>query len=308
MAKMHGMHNLRGIDLNLLVILAALLEERHVSRAAGALNMSQPAVSHALGRLRALLGDPLLVRAAGGWRLTARAREIEPQLRSMIETAKAVLGVSAFEPAKARRAFRLGMSDYGSAVVLPRLAAVLRAAAPGIELRIGQHGREETMRRLDEGLLDAALGVFPRAEPPLRLLPLFRERFVCVADPGHPALSPSLSLESYLGAAHVSVSMQGEPDGEVEAALKAIGRTRRVALVLPHFVSALHLLPGTDLMLTIAERTLEVAPAPERLAVREPPFAISAFAFGLITHRRTEREPGMDWFTSLVTATCGEPM
>lgn len=305
----YDMNNLRGVDLNLLVVLAVLLEERHVSRAAKQLHMSQPAVSHALARLRELFNDPLLTRGAGGWQTTARARDIAPQLRQLIELSQSVVGLSTFEPTQARRIFRLGMSDYGSTVILPRLAEALRRAAPGADLHIGQYGRDETMQRVRDGLIDAAFGVFPKAEPPLRFLPFFKESFVCVADASHPAFRDELTLERYFACRHISVSTQGEPDGEVEAAVAAIHRKRRIAIVLPHFVSALHLLPGSDLVLTVARKTVDASGVQAAaLKCAKPPFPISPFDYGMLIHSRGHADPAVDWLASLASAACGEPI
>ena len=120
---MQQIHDLRRIDLNLLVVLDALLSERHVSRAAQRLAMSQPAVSHALGRLRELFGDPLLVRVKSRMQLTSLALELAPKLQASLDQVRGVIGGPTFEPVRSRRHFRLGMSDYGAWVVLPALLA-----------------------------------------------------------------------------------------------------------------------------------------------------------------------------------------
>jgi DNA-binding transcriptional LysR family regulator len=298
------MHSLRNVDLNLLVVLHALLDERHVSRTALRLNMSQPAVSHALTRLRALFADPLLVRADGGLQLTARARELQPLLAEVIRLSGSLVGQGSFDPAQAARVFRLGMSDYGALVVLPDLVRRLRVEAPGIALHVNQFSRAETVDRVASGVLDLALGVFPGAPTNLAFLPLFREDFICLAD---GARAPQdLSLEGYLSAAHVSVSMQGEPDGEVEQALRALGRARRIALVLPHFGPALAMLPGSDLILTVARRTAAISGAAAPLANWPPPFPIPAFDYGLLMRATAQRDPALGWLVSAIIQTMSD--
>jgi DNA-binding transcriptional LysR family regulator len=133
---MHQMNDLRRIDLNLLVILDALLSEQHVTRAAERLHLSQPAVSHALARLRDLLGDPLLVRAGASLVPTSRALELMAPLAEALAQVQSLLAPNAFDPATAKRTFRLAMSDYGAAIVLPGLIRTLRHEAPGIDLQI----------------------------------------------------------------------------------------------------------------------------------------------------------------------------
>ncbi len=158
---MQQIHDLRRIDLNLLVVLDALLSERHVSRAAQRLAMSQPAVSHALGRLRELFGDPLLVRVKSRMQLTSLALELAPKLQASLDQVRGVIGGPTFEPVRSRRHFRLGMSDYGAWVVLPALLRQQQALAPGVSFGIVQEPRLETARQVAEGQLDCALGVFP---------------------------------------------------------------------------------------------------------------------------------------------------
>ncbi|MEK1949364.1 MAG: LysR family transcriptional regulator, partial [Ensifer adhaerens] len=136
------MNNLTGIDLNLLVVLDALLTERHVSRAAVRLNKSQPAVSHALARLRELFDDPLLVRHGGRLEPTIRALELAPRLVEAMGRVRSLLAPAGFDPATERHVFRLAMSDYGAAVLLPKLMATLRAEAPYIDLIVSQASRE----------------------------------------------------------------------------------------------------------------------------------------------------------------------
>ncbi len=295
------MNNLRGIDLNLLVVLHALLDERHVSRTALRLNMSQPAVSHALTRLRALFADPLFLRAGGGLQLTARARELQPLLAEVIRLSGTLVGQDSFDAAKAERVFRLGMSDYGALVVLPALMRRLRTEAPGVALHVNQFGRADTIDRVANGVLDLALGVFPGAPGNLTFLPLFREEFICLADGDR--IPQELTMASYLAAAHVSVSMQGEPDGEVEQALRAMGKTRRIALVLPHFAPALAMLPGSDLILTVARRTAAVAAPANTLKTFAPPFPIPAFDYGLLMRSTAQRDPALGWLIRAIHQT-----
>ncbi|MEH7969636.1 LysR family transcriptional regulator [Pseudomonas aeruginosa] len=286
---MQQIHDLRRIDLNLLVVLDALLSERHVSRAAQRLAMSQPAVSHALGRLRELFGDPLLVRVKSRMQLTSLALELAPKLQ-------------AFEPVRSRRHFRLGMSDYGAWVVLPALLRQQQALAPGVSFGIVQEPRLETARQVAEGQLDCALGVFPLLPEGVRARRLFEERFVCVCRRSLFDRPDGLSLDRYLAARHVRVSLQDNPAEEVDSALEKRGLRRQVALTLPHFTVAPALLAGTDLVLTIAERTLERLRLPEELALCEPPLAIPRFDYVQIWRGDAEREAAGAWLREQIQA------
>ncbi|MCW3479217.1 LysR substrate-binding domain-containing protein [Neisseriaceae bacterium JH1-16] len=286
------MNNLRRIDLNLLVILEALLAERHISRAAERLHMSQPAVSHALGRLRQLFDDPLLVRGAQGMAPTARALELNRPLAEALRQVHAVLGPTAFDPATAERTFRLGMSDYGAAAVLPALIKMLRREAPGVVLRVSQHSREAMAAQVADGELDLALGVFPQLPDGLRTETLFEEQFACALDAATLADGQHWDLETYLARPHALVAVRPDSVDEIDRALAACGARRHIALTLPHWSVAPALIAGTDLVLTAARRCLSHAPS---LAILPVPFALAPFAFTQIWHARADSDPGHAW-------------
>lgn len=290
---MNAMHNLRNIDLNLLVILEAVLEERQVSRAAVRLGMTQPAVSHALGRLRDLLGDDLLTRRGARMVPTVRALSIAEDVHNILDQTRHLLNPDAFDPAKVKQVLRLAMSDYGSAVVLPGLLRRLRAHALGLTLHIRHLSREGMLRAVEDGIIDAALGVFPSAPASLARNVLFSETFLCALDRSHPA-ARRLDLKSYLAADHIVVSMSGEPESDIDAELARRGLTRRIALVLPHFWTALPLVVGTDLILTVASRALSDVKSYPRISVRKPPFEIPSVTFELV-RRRTGQNYALDW-------------
>lgn len=295
-------HNLRAVDLNLLVVLDALLHERHLTRAAARLPMSQPAVSHALARLRTLLGDPLFHRTRGGLRPTPHALALEAPLRDVLAQVRRLLAGAVFDPAASRRTFRLAMSDYGASVVLPPLVRRLRAQAPGIDLEISYTSRGGMIAGVADGQLDLALAVFGETPADIRRAVLFHEPFVCVMDAAGTA--GPLTLDDYLARPHVLVAAsQDQRSGEVDAALARQGRARRVALRLPHWTAAPAVVAGTDLVLTVAQRT--VMPTPPGLAVQPVPFPIDPLGFEMIWHERTDGDAGLRWLRESLAALMG---
>ncbi len=224
------MNDLRRIDLNLLVILDALLSEQHVTRAAARLHLSQPAVSHALARLRDLLGDPLLVRAGAGLVPTSRAMELMAPLTEALAQVQSLLAPNAFDPATTRRTFRLAMSDYGAAIVLPGLIRTLRSEAPGIDLQISHASREGMLDGILNGDIDIAVGVFPEMPNELRSTPLFEEHYACLVDRDSLPADATLDLPAYLARPHVLLEMRGSGTPEIERALTALHERRRVAV------------------------------------------------------------------------------
>jgi len=296
------MNNLRSIDLNLLTVLNALLIERHVTRAAEQLGMSQPAVSHALSRLRHLLDDPLFVRGPSGLTPTARALSLAEPLRTALDSIRSIMDLPRFDPAASKMCFRLAMSDYGAALILPGLISRLRAEAPGIDLVITQTTREEMTRQVIDGELDLAIGVFPSLASELRSSVIIQEQFKCLVDRRNPRLRQGkLSLDAYLDAPHVLVSARGEAVGEVETALAELGKSRRLVAILPHFNVAPDLIAGTDLVLTLASRGLDAFRNDERILVIDPPFRISPFAFIQVWHARNDGSQPLQWLRGLIT-------
>lgn len=293
--RMHSIHDLRRIDLNLLVILDALLEERHVSRAAERLAMTQPAVSHALNRLRDLLDDPLLVRAGNQMQLTRRAFELAGPLREILGGVRRLVLGDDFDPANAELELRLGMSDYGAWVVLPRLLRVLRREAPGIHLDVRQASRGGMAEQVASGELDGALGVFPMLPEGLRVQRLFEERFVCLCSSETLGGRKRLDLDDYLAAPHLRVALQQSPAEEIDSHLEKLGRRRQVASTVPHFSVAPSLLAGTDLVLTIAARMLPDDLESHGLASFEPPLKLAPFDFVQIWSEASEDDPARRW-------------
>ena len=293
------MNDLRRIDLNLLVILDALLSEQHVTRAAERLHLSQPAVSHALARLRDMLGDPLLVRQGRTLIPTARALELAAPLAEALAQVQALLAPNRFEPDSAKRRFRVAMSDYSAAIFLPGLVRTLRREAPGIDLQIVQASREGMVDGVLNGDLDLAAGVFPDMPAELRTTPLFEEHYTCLIDRESLPKNGVLDLPAYLSRPHVLLEMRGSGTPEIERALTAIRERRHVAISLPHWGVAPQLIQGTDLVLTVSSRGLLNIDQQHLLAV-PPPFHIPSFAFELAWHARRGGDSGLQWLMGQV--------
>ncbi|WP_309349428.1 LysR substrate-binding domain-containing protein [Telmatospirillum sp.] len=300
---MHRMNNLRGIDLNLLVVLDALLVERHVSRTALRLNMSQPAVSHALARLRSLLDDPLLTRQGGGLAPTIRAMELSKPLAEALAQIRSVLGPDSFEPGRTKHTFRLAMSDYGAEIVLPNLLRTLRRSAPSIDLAVTQLSREGMIAGIMDGDIDLGLGVFPLL--PEQILPelLLNDDYACLIDRATLPLSAQLiDLDTYLARPHALVAVHGEASTEIDEAIHAAGYARRVALIIPHWSVAPKTIAGTDLILTVARTSLKFSLEDKRLAVLPPPIPLPAIPFSQISHKRRRSDPALRWLREMIVA------
>ena len=213
---------------------------------------------------------------------------------------RGLLRTPGFDPAQARRRFRLAMSDYGARIILPQLMRELRRDAPGIDLAVTQGSREAMQAQLMDGELDLALGVF--IDPPKQILtaPLFREHFISVADRTTLPATGSLSLDAWLARPHVLVAMRIDGENEIDAALAAASAKRRVTLVMPHWSTALEVIAGTDLILTVASRCVPASEGGAGWLTFAPPIPFAPFEFQQAWHNRRDNDPAHVWFRDRV--------
>ncbi len=286
---------LTSLDLNLLVALRALLEERHVSRAGKRVGLTQPAMSNALGRLRRLFDDQLLVRTPIGMQLTPRALALVGPLEAALEHLESALGGEGFVPEASRRSFTLAMADYTALVVLPPLKRHLARVAPGIDLTIVNSIRGQGILLVDRGEADLAIGLLPEPPSHLRTQVLYRDHLVCMARADHPALRRPLTLDRYVNLSHVLVRAPGDPRSVVDRELERLGRQRRIEVLLPHYLVVPHLLAATDLVATEADRLRKCFAHQLPLAARKLPFEGPDIKVSQAWHVRSERDPAHRW-------------
>jgi DNA-binding transcriptional LysR family regulator len=299
---MQAVH-LEALDLNLLVALRALLAERHVTRAAARVGLSQPAMSHALSRLRELLGDPLLVRTPNGMRPTPRAEAMTAPLeRALEDIGRLIASPAPFEPQRSTRKFRIAANDYMELVLFPRLLRRLWIEAPNIDVRIVNLA-ESVNTDLAEGRLDLAMGVVELSNDPprgIRSEDLVSDGFVCVVREDHPVVKKRLSLDDFVALPHALVAPRGEGGSVVDSALARLGKKRRVAVEIPHFLVAPHVVRETDLLLTLAARVAaSLAPL---LGLRRipPPLELTTFTMVMQWHERQHVDPAHVWLRELI--------
>jgi DNA-binding transcriptional LysR family regulator len=284
------------LSVHQLETLVRLLEERSVSRVARRLGVSQPAVSHALRGLREILGDPLLVPGAGGLLLTPRAAAMLDPLRASLHGLERLLTrPERFDPATARREFRLASWDAAVVALLPWLFQRISVEAPSVGVDVRPVPERGAARALDAGEIDLAIEVRPSDGPGLKARLLGREAFVCLARAGHPAIGDSLDLDTWLSLPHALISPQGEGTSVVDRELAKIGRSREIRLRIRYFLGAPLVVAGSDLVLT-APRSLAVAmTALAPLRMFEPPIPLPGFGTHLVWHERDDLDEAHAW-------------
>lgn len=285
---------LAEIDLNLLISLDAVLETQNITLAAKQLGRTQPAISHSLRKLRELLDDPILVRTRDGMRPTPRALALRPAVRAALTAAEQVLQAApAFTPTTAQRTFAITAVDQVAFQVLPALAERL-VATPRIRIE----ARPASSDRMTDQLateLDLAIGVFRDAPAGVHDEVLWKEDFACVVRRGSPAARGAFDLARYVSLRHLLVAPRGLPGSPVDDLLARKGHTRTIALTVPHFLVAPHIVASTDLVWTAPIRLARSFAEQLPLTVRDVPFALPGFTVKMRWHARLDRDPGLAW-------------
>ena len=283
------MNDLRSIDLNLLVVLDALLDEAHVTRAAARLRLSQPATSSALDRLRHLFGDRLLERVRGGMRLTPAGERLQPPLKAALAAIRATLNAQPADIATVQQTVRLVMADTPAAAVMAALMQRLSITAPGVTIAVlPWRGAAEAVGQLGRGDVELVASVLPPLGPAFRQATLFQERYVVAMRRGHPA-SAAFDLGRWLAYPHCVVSGRGEAATPLDAELAALGLSRRVGAVVPSFLMVPSLLLGSNLIAMVPSMCLPLDAAAS-LVTFPPPVAVDGFQLGLAWHVRGDKD------------------
>jgi len=299
--------DIRSIDLNLLPVLDALLRHRSVSLAARELDMSQSALSSALGRLRELLGDALFVRTGRGMLPTARATQLaEPVAAILAQVRDSVLSPGGFAPDQARRSFTLCLSDVGSYVLWPRIVRAVREQAPGVRLRLRTLEQAAIGPALERGEVDLAVGAYPGLPATLFQRRLYDRGYVGLVRAGHPLAGQQPSLAQFAAAAHVVVRLASGVQERIDEQLAREGLSRTVAQEMPSYLMLPPLLASGDYLAVIPGQLAEVFGQFGHFAALELPLPLPISTIRLHWHRRFHEDPGNVWLRDTIARHCGD--
>ncbi|MGD9660015.1 MAG: LysR family transcriptional regulator [Porticoccaceae bacterium] len=304
--------NIERVDLNLLVYLDVLLRERNVTRAAEFIGLSQPAMSNGLRRLRELFNDPLLVRTSEGMTPTERALELQPLVReALLSVERALQSDTEFDPSKANRVFRIMVSDYTEATLIPSLLARLQQEAPEIVLDILAPS-DMSFEDVERGNVDMVINRFDNLPQSFHQVTLWEDSYACVIGRENPLLE-NFTLGAYLAGDHVWVSKTGwgagtgiKPGGDiqklgwVDKALKRLGKTRKIRVYTRHYLSAMLLARQKNLIVTVPSKAARHVGHEYNLVVRQPPFPIPPIELKMAWSPLLQHNPSHRWMRRLL--------
>lgn len=314
-----NMIQFKNIDLNLFRVLLALLDHRSVSRAAEELALTPSAVSHALGRLRTALGDPLFERRGGGLSPTAYAVDVGRRVRNSMDTLRDALNREEFDPATAEREFVIAGGSYAVMVILPRIINHLAKVAPGVRLRL-RRIEDQSAVDVEHGQLDLIFGAAANATGRLEWRPLVTDRMVWIARRGHPTVHAPLTMEMLSETRHILIEKfnrvfspeypelrrffdEGRELGDASRAVVGHNR-RRIAgssTICSDTMHAIAMAAQSD-SVTLTLRALAEAFLTDQIQILDPPHSTPPIEIGVIFHPDRARDPGFRWFLSVLTS------
>jgi DNA-binding transcriptional LysR family regulator len=289
--------HLSQVDLNLFVVLEAIYREGNLTRAGRQLKLTQPAMSHALKRLREMLKDPLFIREGPNMVPTPFSRNMINEVRQALQILEVSLYENRnFDPAHTRRNFQIGFWELMESTILPPLAKVLTRAAPEISITTLRVKRREIEQELASGTLDLVLDVPITVGDSLRQKPLFSDRVVVMARKGHPAIGRELDLDTYLRQDHILVSSRRLGPSLVDTELNRKGRKRSIVLRCQHYFAACRVVSETDMLLTIPERYAQMLNTGFNHRLYPFPLkSLQQLEIHMYWHESTENDPPNRW-------------
>lgn len=286
--------NIENLDLNLLIALKALLDERHVTKAADRVGLSQPAMSRALGRLRVMFKDPLLVKGVGGMTLTARANSLQAPLQSIMTEIGHMIADPTLEPSEMRGEVVFATRDYEMVAILPDVIKRITEEAPLLTLKIVPLVGDD-LSPLEQHEVDFVVAGTDKNSATLRRNTVLKDNFVCVMSADNPAAKQELTLEKYLEMRHCQVSFYTARLGIVDAALAERGLQRNPVVLVPHFLAAAFMVQDSDLIVTLPRKLGMQLAQQKQFVARELPLKVPSFSIYLYWHVRNQNSPMHSW-------------
>jgi DNA-binding transcriptional LysR family regulator len=307
MAMAGASTDLRNLDLNLLKVFLAVYEHRRTTLAAEGLDLTQPAVSQALGRLRSALGDPLFVRSRDRMEPTPLARDLIGPVRDALGTiGAAVSRERSFSAPQARRHFRLGMLDYGVVALAPGIAATLSRDAPEVTVELRHMPLDTALDALSADQVDLATGPFGDLPHYFEAVPLFEDDLVVIARRGHPDLRNGLTVEALRSLPHLDISYVAGDRQFASNRWGKLGIGLRRVMSIPHFAAAPWVVGASDLLAITARRPARAFAESCDIEIFDLPVPVEPLRIQVVMHRRNAEDPGLRWLLETVKTSIAE--
>ena len=293
--------NIADFVLNLLVIFDAIYKEKNLTRAGQRLNLSQPAISHALNRLRSAFDDPLFVRHGYSMEPTPLTEELKENIKKVLElTERTLEDRGTFDPYRSTRTFHIGMQDYPLLVVIPRLEKMFKEEAPNIRIRTFHLSIENRKKALEDGKLDMVIGVQQDFGNTVFQQYLFKDREVCIFKQDHPLLKDNLNLEQYLDSEFVGLSVSDVKQARIDLKLKELGYKRKIRLTVENEVTIPQIVSQSNFIANIAELVANEYVSWLPIKAVSLPIEIDDFEFYQYWHARHQKDPGHCWLRKTI--------
>lgn len=299
--------NPSGFDLNLLVVFNAIYAEESLTHAGEALHLTQPAISHALNRLRSTFDDQLFVRDGNRMKPTPLAEELRPDVQKMLELAENTLADRGeFDPTRSTRTFHIGIQDYPMLVVLPHLIRKIQQSGYTINIKTSHLNKEDRKTALEKGQLDMVIGVRQKYGSNIMQQYLYSDYEVCIARNDHPAIKDTLSLDQYINSEFIGLSVSEYEDQAIDKEMKKLGHERNIRLNVENEVMIPQLVAKSDLLANVAVQVAKNFA--EWLPIKTLPIPVSntAFKFYQYWHIRHQKDPAHLWLRKTIKSLCRE--
>ena len=294
------MNHIYNFDLNLLRVFGAVHAEGHIGRAAKRLGITQPAVSHAIQRLRDSVGDPLFIRSGKGVEPTARADEMAAYVRDSLESAMAAIATpQRFDPATSKRVFHVGLPDHAVAKYAPLIHATFSHRAPKLGIHLHDVQTPEAIRLVEQGDIDMAANVIEDLPKRFKSMPLFTSQIVVIASKQNPYIKGKIDLSGYHKARHLMYSAPPPMNRALGEGLAKWGITRDIGMTISSHLAVPLIIANSDLIATVTREIAEPYVEKYGLQMFKLPFDIPDVQVSLFWHERNDRDAGHQWLREM---------
>jgi DNA-binding transcriptional LysR family regulator len=294
-----------NFDLNLLVVFNAIYEEKSLTRAGRRLRLTQPAISHSLNRLRSAFNNQLFVRHGNRMEPTPLAEKLRLSAQEILGLAEKMLtGWESFEPSRSTRTFLIGIQDYPLLAVLPALIEIINKTAPTINIKTSHLRKEDRKIALEEGKLDMVIGIKQEFGSNISQQYLFSDREVCIMRKDHPDITSTLTMEQYVAAEFISLSVSEYEEQAIDVKLKELGIKRKIRLIVENEATIPHLIVKTDFLANVVDLVANAFAPWLPIKIMDMPIPITDIKFYQYWHTRHQKEPAHVWLRQTIKNVC----